>query len=245
MNWVVDPDVLDSAYQLGNSYTPLGGTVTDGGAATGTWLADVKDAIKGAAGCYTLPYTDPDLVSLAHTPPAGPICWPGRDAEPAGRGRRLRHTQDAGLARRRRGRHGDGRPHRQAARGDGGVSSSDYKVYDSDSAATVPTRAVVDGKVQAVVSDSLLPSVFAPAANDDGLSDPGVLAGQKWLAQMAFLLRDNVADRSTVVAAPPRDFDPTRSWWTRSAPPNSGSASPHWTASSRARTRRRSPPART
>src|SRR6185312_3491734 len=44
----------------------------------------------------------------------------------------------------------------------------------------------------------------------DSLSDAGVLAGQKWLAQMAFLLRDNVADRSTVVAAPPRDFTPTR-----------------------------------
>lgn len=208
VNWVIDPDVLASAYQLGNSYTPVGGTVTGGGTAT-AWLADAKDAIKGA-GCYTLPYTDPDLVSLAHAaagpdlagqaatlnPPAAvggcdtrkELAWPADGAADMA-------TIDL-VARKL--------PGTTAV-----VTSSDYKAYDSNTAATVPTRAVVDGKVQAVVSDSLLTSVFAPAADDGGLSQPGVLAGQKWLAQMAFLLRDDVTDRSTVVAAPPRDFDPS------------------------------------
>jgi hypothetical protein len=59
-----------------------------------------------------------------------------------------------------------------------------------------------------VVTDALLSAVFTPAADDGGLSDPGVLAGQKWLAQTAFLLRDDVPDRTTVVVAPPRDFTP-------------------------------------
>jgi hypothetical protein len=208
VNWVVDPDVLDSAYQLGNSYTPLGGTVTGGGAAT-AWLAEVKDAIKGA-GCYTLPYTDPDLVSLAHTaagpdlagqaatlnaPPAVGGCDTRKELAWPADGAADMATIDL-IAKKL--------PGATAV-----VTSGDYKAYDSNTAATVPTRAVVDGKVQAVVSDSLLTSVFAPAAGDGGLSTPGVLAGQKWLAQMAFLLRDDVTDRSTVVAAPPRDFDPS------------------------------------
>lgn len=210
VNWVVDPDVLDSAFQLSNSYTPLNGTVTGGAAAT-TWLEDVKGAIKGA-GCYTLPYTDPDLVTLAHTDggadlagraaalsapaavggcddPGKVLAWPADGAADAA----TAHVIGTKL------------PQATAV-----VSSSNYKVYDSNNADAVSTRAAVDGKVPAVVSDSLLSTVFAPAADDGGLSSPGVLAGQKWLAQMAFLLRDNVPDRSTVVAAPPRDFTPTQ-----------------------------------
>lgn len=210
VNWVVDPDVLDSAYQLSNSYTPLNGTVT-GGSAASTWLSDVKGAIKGAA-CYTLPYTDPDLLSLAHASAGSDL---------VGHAAALKAPAVVG---------GCDDPSKELAWPADGVAdmatvgvisqklpgatavmaSSDYKAYDANTADTLSTRATVDGKVPAVISDSLLSGVFAPAADDGGLSDPGALAGQKWLAQTAFLLRDDVPGRTTVVAAPPRDFTPSQ-----------------------------------
>jgi len=65
----------------------------------------------------------------------------------------------------------------------------------------------LDGTVNALVADSYLSDVFAPTPND-GVSDAGLLAGQRWLAQTALLTWDNEPGR-IVVAAPPRDFEPS------------------------------------
>ena len=213
-NWVVDPDLFYTANQLKNGFAGVSTsasspatTPTSGQPAT-DWLNEVTGALKGA-NCWSLPYADPDLATLSRSAQGlallksvsalGPgsgildcdqrdpdhvLAWPadGQADQPTAAAIR----QDF--------------PHATALVG------NTYYTEQNDKLAK--THVTLDGKSDALVSDAYLDGVFAPAP-DDGVSDAGLLAGQRWLAQTAMMARENLVNHSAI-AAPPRNFDPTK-----------------------------------
>jgi hypothetical protein len=203
VNWVVDPDLLYTVGALRGGYVS-GGAPGSGAAAT-AWLDAATQAIKGP-NCWNLPNGDPDLTSLAHVPggaaflksaplgvgPAAAGCDQGAGQTLAwpGSGESDKLTTAA--------------IHQTLPNATALVTNTFYPVLTKPDYAT---RATLDGTVNALVSDTYLSDVFNPPP-DGSLSDPGLLAGQRWLAQTALLARSGLTNHP-VIAAPPRDFAPT------------------------------------
>ena len=229
VNWVVDPDLLYAVSAMGNGYQTrtAQGKAPDlsNGAQTQAatvWTADAKNAMANQS-CWRLPYADPDLASLAHATAADGVALLNlAAATTAPPNANVACQASHGLL-----------AWPAAGRADaatvGLVSSSVLKpsatVLSGLSVASngvpgLPTtgkytptgRGLVLGKagatVNAVISDKNLDADFTDAAqNADRYSTPGLLAGQRWLADTALVARDGTGP--TLVAAPPRDFDPT------------------------------------
>jgi hypothetical protein len=206
-NWVVDPDLLYTASQMRNGSAPYANPNSGlgSGEAARAWLTAAQAALKGA-NCWLLPYADPDLATLSHTPQGLSLL-----------------KAAAGLAPSQNIQSCDRRDQVLAWPGSGDsdipttaaihqyLPNATALVADTfyDDKAMTRTHATLDGNVNALVSDTYLNDVFAPVpVPDDGLSTPGLLAGQSWLAQTALMAREATANRSAI-AAPPRNFDPT------------------------------------
>ncbi|MEV5606867.1 DUF6049 family protein [Streptomyces sp. NPDC052225] len=78
VSWVVDPDLVIAAQAMANGYrvagsdgssNPQDSTQGTGQNAAKSWLAALKDAVKGRD-VWLLPYADADIASLAHHPSA-------------------------------------------------------------------------------------------------------------------------------------------------------------------------------
>ncbi|MGY0017476.1 DUF6049 family protein [Streptomyces sp. cg35] len=76
VSWVLDPDLVLAAQAMANGYrvagsdgssNPQNSTPGTGQSAARSWLAALKDAVKGRD-VWLLPYADADLASLAHHP---------------------------------------------------------------------------------------------------------------------------------------------------------------------------------
>ncbi len=185
---------LKGAYVTGNT--------TVSGAAANAWLDEASRAIKGAH-CWNLPYADPDLSSLSHTPDGLALLKAATTLQ-AGLNGITCDDRSKVLA-----WSASGQPDRATTAAihqlmPNATALVANTFYQDDLRAT---RATVDVTVNALVSDAMLSDVFTPVP-DDGVSKAGLLAGQRWLAQTALIARDDVAGR-TVIAAPPRDFEPS------------------------------------
>jgi hypothetical protein len=195
-----------------------------GAAAAHTWLTKAKatlstGASKATAQVWALPYADPDLASVANAPtsladrlrgqvttaatyhaavidsqlgaqPAGTLAWPAAgQADPA----TLRLAQVL----------------RPAA---AVLSGSSLPLQTPNERYTPSGRSSIDG-IPAAVSDPALDSVLdgdpadADAGNGSG-SAPGLLAGQRFIAETALITTQQQSQRAIVVQAP-RDFAPS------------------------------------
>ena len=228
VNWLVDPDVLNTANTLSNTYFyPDPGSGNTNGSTTSSKGSSAPGQLTGAAGtdpkawydkaasvlsqaknCWNLLYGDPDLNTLSHSdtgknvlkaaanlhPPAvspcrvngqtGPtIAWPSDGQADAGTLAGIAGTQVSNLVTL--------------------VGSNQVSGWPS-------AHASLPNSPNTVVYDNYLSgsSVFADPAKPTPatLNDPGVLAGQMWLAQTALADRDSTG--RVLVVTPPRDFDP-------------------------------------
>ncbi|MEU6394172.1 DUF6049 family protein [Streptomyces sp. NPDC046939] len=76
VSWVLDPELVIAAEEMANGYriadsadssNPQDSTRGTGQSAARSWLAALRDAVKGRD-VWLLPFADPDLASLAHHP---------------------------------------------------------------------------------------------------------------------------------------------------------------------------------
>ncbi|MFD0639268.1 DUF6049 family protein [Catenulispora yoronensis] len=215
VNWVLDPDVLYTADQLSNGFFPA---AADGSAqAQGDDGSDPKywynaaHALFASAqpqNCWNLPYADPDLTTLAHSP---------GDPNLLGQALQVQEPLTTGGCRQQQ---------TIAWPADGQADATTLKALQGSGAPDLVTllssnvvyswksaHVTLPQSPNTVVYDTYLSNVFAAETAPAGqpqLNTPGVLAGQLWLAQTALLAGD-YTDRVLVVA-PPRTSRRPRRW---------------------------------
>jgi hypothetical protein len=225
VTWALDPELVESVGDMADGYrvrTPAGGTVPGGGAGLAQrWLADLRSATEGAD-VLALPYGDVDVAALVHQDmpsdvarartagaaalagilPAvstvDDLAWPADG-----------YLDRAGLATLVRS----------------GVSSV---VLDGralpptiDLSYTPSGRAQVSsgaGRVKALLADPGLADLLGSGARARG-SD-GVLAAQRVVAETAMIASELPGGGTprTIVAMPPRRWDPSQEFLDQLAP---------------------------
>jgi hypothetical protein len=206
VNWLLDPDLLYTASQLGNGYfygsdKPVG---ANGGDAT-AWYAKAHAFFTSpqARNCWSLVYGDPDLNTLAHSGDGQNLLRGAVNARPP------TITQDTC-------RNGtvawpaNGQADATTLQALAGTKVPLITLLGSNAVSTWPSsHAALPDSPNTVVYDNYLSSIFADQPKPGQLDDTGVLDGQLWLAQTALAADKDGTDR-VLVAAPPRDFDPPK-----------------------------------
>jgi hypothetical protein len=211
VNWVLDPDVLYTANELSGAYfvSPDGSPKTVGadGADARNWYAAAHELFTDprTQNCWNLPYADPDLTTLSRTDTGRKLLDEALKLKPPATTGGCRRPQTITWP---AGGQADATTLKalQGANVPNQVTLLASNVVSSWKSAHVSVPQSPD----TVAYDTYLSGVFtedAPPAGQPQLNTPGVLAGQKWLAQTALLAGD-YTDRLLVVA-PPRDFTPT------------------------------------
>ncbi|NUR31866.1 MAG: hypothetical protein HOV83_39495, partial [Catenulispora sp.] len=207
VNWILDPDVLYTANELSGAYfvAPDAKTGADGADAR-NWYAAAHELFTDprTQNCWNLPYADPDLTTLSRTDIGRALLDEALKLKPPAITGGCRRTQTIAWP-------AGGQADATTLKALQGAHAPDQVTLLASNVVSVwkSAHVSVPQSPNTVVYDTYLSNVFtedAPAAGLPQLNTPGVLAGQKWLAQTALLAGD-YTDRVLVVT-PPRDFTP-------------------------------------
>ena len=205
VNWLVDPDVLYTANQLSAGYFVLPDQ-RNGVAGTDAkdWLnrATALLASPKAQNCWNLLYGDPDLNTLTHSPNGQNVLNAAAGVHSTIEGCRQANPTVAWPS--------DGQADAATLAGIAAAKVANLVTLVGSATATRSSaHASLPGSPNTVVYDNSLSNIFADPAKtaQSPLDNPGVLAGQMWLAQTALAAREG---SGVIVVTPPRDFDPPR-----------------------------------
>jgi hypothetical protein len=221
VSWALDPDLLTSVYAMQAGYDTRSANGSPQPApASGTrvatnWLAALRTTVR-ADHLWALPYADPDLSALAAAPPdlAGTVITTANDLGV----RQIESELDiaprgvlgwpvAGVADQPTLRTAK-QLHATALL----LSGSSLPAQNQQSLTYTPTGHTTIGGTPTAVSDPELDAVLAgdPADNGNGPgTTPGLLAAQRYLAELALINGENSLPRTIAVQAP-RGFVPSR-----------------------------------
>ena len=209
VNWLVDPDVLSTANQLVNGYfapDPKSNNKLTGysGNDPGSFANQASAILTSAQAqnCWSLLYGDPDVNTLSRTPTGRSLLTSAAGLQtPATGGCRPGNPTVAWPS--------DGQADATTLSALAGAKVPNLvTLVGSNQVSTWPSaHASLPNSPNTVVYDNYLSNIFTdpskPAA--PSLSNPGVLAGQQWLAQTALAATEG---SHVLVVTPPRDFDP-------------------------------------
>ncbi len=231
VNWLVDPDLLNTANTLSGGYfysdpnannsggsSP--GTGSSGGNGTSSkltgapgtdpknWYGLATTTLAGPHGnnCWNLLYGDPDLNTLSRSDPGKSVLKAVAKVKLPISPCRVNGQTGQTIA-----WPSDGQADSTTLAGIADAGSKLVTLVGSNQVSGWPSaHAALPGSPDTVVYDNYLSgsSIFADPAKTapPTLNTSGVLEGQMWLAQTALADRDNSG--RVLVVTPPRDFDP-------------------------------------